>query len=241
MSSKKEDQKVEQPVQEIVEKESAFESFIEDPLEQAEDVYTKYKKVINAVGTAVLVAVVAFAGWKYYVSTQEEEASTQMFQAVYYFEADSLNRALQGDGNYPGLLEIADSYGMTKSGNLASFYVGVIYLKQGKFEDAISYLNDFSSSDLLIQARAYSLIGDANMELKQYEEAASYYQKAAGYKPNKEFTPTYLLKLALAHEKANNLDGALAAYQSILDSYPASTASNDAKRGKGYVESLQGK
>ena len=34
------------------------------------------------------------------------------------------------------------------------------YLKQGKFELARLYLEDFSSSDLLIQARAYSLVGD---------------------------------------------------------------------------------
>ena len=43
---------------------------------------------------------------------------------------------------------------------LQIIYAGVSYLKQGKFELARLYLEDFSSSDLLIQARAYSLVGD---------------------------------------------------------------------------------
>jgi len=43
-------------------------------------------------------------------------------------------------------------------------------LKQGKFEDAIEYLKKFNAGDLLIQARAYSLIGDAYLELKDNED-----------------------------------------------------------------------
>lgn len=242
MSSQKEETK--EPIVEVketIESHSAIESFIEDPLSQAEDVYSKYKKQISIAAYVIIGAVSAFVGWKWYVGTQEKEANAQMFQAVYYFEADSLAKALNGDGNYPGLVEIADDYSLTPSGNLAKFYVGTALLKQGKFEEAIGYLKGFSSSDLLVQARAYSLIGDANMELKQYEEAVSYYAKASDYKPNKEFTPTYLLKLGLAQEKANDLDAALETYNTILDKYPNSSASNDAKRAKGYVESLLGK
>jgi tetratricopeptide (TPR) repeat protein len=219
---------------------NAVESFIEDPLAQVEDAYSKYKKPLNFVGSAILAVIVLFAGYKYYIGTQEEEANTQMFQAVYYFEADSLTKALNGDGNYPGLIEIADDYSLTPSGNLAKFYVGTAYLKQGKFEEAISYLKGFSSNDLLVQARAYSLIGDANMELKQYDEAVSFYNKASNYKPNKEFTPSYLLKLGLAQEKASQLEAALETYSTILDQYPNSAASNDAKRSKGVVESQLG-
>lgn len=244
MSSKKEDQKVEVVDEKVVVSttpSSSSPSFIEDPLSEVENVYEKYKKQINVVATALLIAVAGFVGWKYYIGSQEEEAQTQMFQSVYYFEADSLSKALNGDGNYPGLLEIADSYGLTKAGNLAKFYVGTAYLKQGKFEEAISYLSDFSSSDLLVQARAYSLIGDANMELKKFGEAEDFYKKSASHKPNKEFTPSYLLKLGLAQEKNNNLEGALESYSKILEQYPNSAAANDAKRLKGLVESQLGK
>ncbi len=240
MSTNKEEQKV--PVQiPVKEKESALNTFIEDPIVQAESFYEKNKKTFNILSSVVLGAVVLFAGWKYYSDSQEQEASSQMFQAVYYFEADSLNKALNGDGNHLGLLEIADEYGLTKSGNLAKFYIGVSYLKQGKFEEAIESLKGFSGGDLLVQARAYSLIGDANMELKQFDEAANYYQKAADYKPTKEFTPSYLLKLGLAQEKSGDLEKALETYNSLVDQYPNSQSANDAKRSKGFVESALSK
>lgn len=241
MATTKEEQKI--PVQDIntTDKDSALSSFIEDPLLNAESFFEKNKKIISVALTVFTVAVVLYAGWKWYIQSQTEEAETASFQAVYYFEADSLNKALNGDGNNIGFLDIVDSYGLTPTGNLAKFYVGVIYLKQGKFEEAIESLKAFGSNDLLVQARAYSLIGDAYTELKQFEDAVSYYEKAANYKPNKEFTPTYLLKLALAQEKSNNLESALTTYNTILEDYPNTPASNDAKREQGRIESLLGK
>lgn len=241
MASKKENTKAK--TEEVVisneqEAPTPISSFIEDPLNQAESFYTKYKKQLNLGGTILLGLILAFFGWKYYISSQENEAQSQMFQAVYYFEADSLSKALNGDGNYPGLIEIADDYGLTNAGNLAKFYVGTAFLKQGKYEDAISYLKDFSSNDLLVQARAYSLLGDAYMELAQYAEAVNYYHKATNYKPNKEFTPTYMLKLALAQEKNKDNEGALSTYNSVLEKYPNSAAATDAKKNKGYLESI---
>ena len=72
-----------------------------------------------------------------------------MFQAVYYFEQDSLVKALNGDGNNYGFLEIIDEYGFSEAANLSHYYAGVSYLKLGNYNNAISYLNSFSSSDLL--------------------------------------------------------------------------------------------
>ena len=43
-----------------------------------------------------------------------------MFQAVYYFEADSLDRGLNGDGNNLGFLDIIDEYGITDAANLSA-------------------------------------------------------------------------------------------------------------------------
>src|SRR5690606_22276199 len=121
-------------------------------------------------------------------------AQREMFQAVYYFEADSLDLALNGDGNNLGFLDIIDDYGITDAANLANYYAGAAFLKQGKFQVARLYLEDFKSNDLLVQARAYSLIGDTYMEEDNFEQAARYYSRAANYKPNKYFSPTYLMK-----------------------------------------------
>jgi TolA-binding protein len=85
---------------------------------------------------------------------------------------------------------------------------------------------------LLVQARAYSLIGDTYMEQEKYEDAAKYYQKAADYKSNKYFTPAYLMKAALAYEKSNQLDKAKDAYDRIITEYFESAELQNAKKLK---------
>jgi TolA-binding protein len=112
----------------------------------------------------------------------------------------------------------------------------VSFLKQGKFEAARLYLNDFSSNDLLIQARAYSLIGDAYSEEQNYKEAANYYEKAANYRPNKYFTPAYLMKAALAFEKSDQIEKAIKAYDEVITKYWESAEYQNARKLKARLE-----
>jgi TolA-binding protein len=199
-------------------------------------------KIVFGVVGALLLVVAGYFGYQYYVGSQDEQAQREMFQAVRYFEKyidtghDSLNIAMKGDGNNLGFEDIINDYGMTKAGNLANFYAGAISLKQGKFELARLYLEDFSSSDLLVQARAYSLIGDCYMELKDFSNAAKFYNKAASYNPNKFFSPTYLMKEALAYEKLNQNDNAIKVYQKIVDEYWDSNEFQNARKYKARLE-----
>ena len=193
-------------------------------------------KIIIGIVSVLVVVVGGYFGWRYYIDSQEGEAQKEMFQAIYYFESDSLNLALNGDGNNLGFIQIIDEYGMTPAGNLANFYAGAICLKQAKYSLAIYYLEDFKANDLLIQPRAYSLIGDAYMEQKDYENASKWYDKASSYKPTKEFTPTYLMKAALAYEKLNKNDKAKEIYQEVIDKYWESSEVQSAKKYKARLE-----
>lgn len=206
-------------------------------LEGAEHWIEKHPKLVSGVAIGLLLIVGGYFGFQYYIDKQNVEANNGMFQAVFYFESDSLNLALNGDGNNLGFLDIVDEYGMTKAGNLANFYAGVSFLKQGKFKPAILYLKDFSSNDFLVQARAYSLIGDAHMELEEYAEAANYYNKASSYKPNKFFTPAYLMKAALAYEKLNDTAKAIGTYDKIINEYFDSSEYQKARKFKAKLES----
>lgn len=194
-------------------------------------------KIVFGVLGALVLIVGGYFGFRYYVGTQEQIAQKEMFQAVHYFESDSLDLALKGDGNNLGFEQIIEDFGMTDAANLANYYAGAICLKQGKFQLAIYYLEDFSSSDMLIQPRAYSLLGDAHMELKDYETAASYYNKASSYKPNKFFTPSYLMKEALAYEKLDQKAKAIAVYQKIIDEFWDSTEYQNARKYKAKLDS----
>jgi TolA-binding protein len=209
---------------------------IKDRLIGAENWIESNPKIVVGIAVVILLAIGGYFGFHYYKSTQNVEAQKEMYQAVYYFEADSLGKALDGDGNSFGFLQIIDKYGITDAGKLANYYAGVCYLKQGKYELARLYLEDFSSNDLLVQARAYSLVGDTYMEEQKYEDAAKYYNKAANYKPNKYFSPAYLMKEALAYEKLNQNDKAKEAYEKVITQYWESAEYQSARKFKARLE-----
>ncbi|MBK8805948.1 MAG: hypothetical protein IPO21_04555 [Bacteroidales bacterium] len=77
--------------------------------------------------TAVLVFIIGgyWAFKSFYIAPKEIEAQKEMYIAQYYFEKDSFALALNGDGQYLGFSEIAADYGLTKSGNLSSYYAGL--------------------------------------------------------------------------------------------------------------------
>ena len=85
---------------------------IEDALTRGEQfVENNQKMLINAV-IVILVIIGAFLGYHKFIKAPKiEEASSQIFGAQNYFEKDSFNLALNGDGNISGFLEIADNYG----------------------------------------------------------------------------------------------------------------------------------
>jgi tetratricopeptide (TPR) repeat protein len=225
MAKKVENKSVIENQEVLQEKVLGFENWLE-----------KHPKTIGGILALLLLAVAGYFGFNYYKDSQDAEAQKEMFQAVYYFEADSLKLALNGDGNNLGFIDIIEEYKFSNAANLAHFYAGVCYMKQGNYDAAILYLEDYSSNDLLVQPRAYSLIGDAYMELLKYDDAVKYYNKAAGYEPNKFYTPNYLMKAAVAYEKLNQNDKAKEAYDKIITEFWDSPEYQNAVKLKARLE-----
>jgi TolA-binding protein len=210
---------------------------LKEKLVEAETWVERHAKLMIGVAVALILIVGGYFGFQYYKDGQDQEAQREMFQAVYYFEADSLDKALNGDANNLGFLSIIDEYGVTDAANLAHFYTGTIYLKQGKYDLARTHLEAFTSKDLLVQARAYSLVGDTYMEEQKYDDAAKYYNKAANYKPNKFFSPAYMMKEALAYEKANQKEKAVEIYDQVISKYWDSSEFQKAKKFRARLDS----
>jgi predicted negative regulator of RcsB-dependent stress response len=192
--------------------------------------FEENKSTTLGAGIVLIALVAGFFGYQWYKNSQDVEGEKKLYKAVYAFESDSLSAAAKE------MAKISDEFGGNTQ-NLSDLYLGITFLKQGKYDQAIEKLKNFSSADLLVQARAYSLIGDAYAEKKSFGEAIEYYQKAAEYKPNKFFTPTYLLKLALAFEANKQGKEALDAYSQITDKFPESAESIPAKKYKALLES----
>jgi TolA-binding protein len=221
-----------------VENKSAVENseVLAERLEGVEHWIENNPKVVIGFVAVLVIAAAGFFGFRWWIDKQDAVAQQEMFQAVRYFESDSLDLAMKGTANVSGFETIISEYGMTPAANLANYYAGVICLKQAKYSLAVYYLKDFKSNDLLVQARAYSLLGDAYMEQNDFTSAADAYHSASNYKPNKYFTPTYLLKEALAYEKQNQNDKAIAAYDRLITEFWDSQEVNTAKKFKAKLE-----
>ena len=208
--------KTEDQFQQIEETLSRTEQYIED----------NQKSLMTVVGS--IIAVIAlFVGYQnLYLEPLEKEAQIDMFMAELYFQKDSFNLALNGDGQYLGFIDIVDDYSSTKSGKLANYYAGISFLNIGEFQNAIDYLEDFSSTDVVLSSIALGCIGDAYMQLSDSESAVSYYEDAAKHHDNNFTTPRYILKKAVILESNGDIEEALILYKKIKENYQSSREAN---------------
>jgi TolA-binding protein len=212
-----------------------------DRIEKGEDFLKKNSKILAGVLAAAVVLIGGILFFQINNQNQNEKAQAEMFQAVYFYEQDSIEFALNGDGINKGFLTIVEDYPRTDAANLAHFYIGSIYLSQKDFQNALTHLEDFSADDYLVQSKAYSLIGDANLELGNIDEAISQYTKAARTNENKFTTPKYLAKLAVAQEEAGKVEDAIKTYTEIEEKYYESFEFAIARKHKARLEGLAAK
>ena len=209
---------------------------VEHALTTAELFFEKNAKLITIIfGAAVVVALLLLATHRFYTLPREAKAKEQIFTAEQYFEKDSFNLALNGDGNYPGVLDIIDNYGRTPSGNLAKYYAGISYLHIGKYKEAIEYLEGFKTDDVLLKPIAVGAMGDAYAEQGNKEKALKYYSDAAEMNANNFTTPVYMLKQGRMFEMMGNKEKALSTYKLIKDKY---TDSNEGRLADKYIAHL---
>ncbi|MFH1160638.1 MAG: tetratricopeptide repeat protein [bacterium] len=214
---------------------------VEEALSKTEAFIEKNQKIILIVVGVLIVGVLGYFGFrKYYLEPKEKEAQEQMFMAEMYFEQDSLSKALNGDGNYLGFLDIIDQYGLTKSANLAKYYTGISYLKLGDFENAITYLKKFDGDDKVAGPMATGAIGDAYMELDQVDEAIGYYLDAADQSNNEVTAPLFLMKAGMAYDIQGNFKKALELYKRVKAEYPRSFEATEIDKYISYMEGKTG-
>jgi tetratricopeptide (TPR) repeat protein len=196
---------------------------VEETLTKTEQfLESNYKPLLTGLAVVVVLVALFWLG-KIYLTKRSDEAQSQMYQAQRYLEMDSINLALNGDGNYLGFIDIAQEYKYTNAGNLARYGAGICYLHLGNYEEAIDYLNKYSKKDKVIGSIAIGATGDAYVELGNLEKGISKYLEAAEYADNSFNTPLFLMKAAELYELNGKYPDALKLYERIKDEYPTST------------------
>jgi tetratricopeptide (TPR) repeat protein len=182
------------------------------------------QKSLLFIGGAVVAMIIIYIAYqKYYIAPREITASNQMYVAQGFWAKKDWDKAIKGDAGYPGFEKIVNDYSNTKSANLAYYYLGVAYLNKGEFRKAIDNLTNYHGDDTMIAAEALGSTADAYVELKNYDKAETYFNKAISKSNNKFLTPLYLKKLGLVYEAQNDNKSADEAYKRIKRDYPEST------------------
>jgi len=209
----------------------------ENRYRNTEDFVRKNLKILAyGAGAVVFLIALYFAYLNFYLAPRETEAKDQMFRAQSYFEVDSVDRAIKGDGSNPGFEGIISEYSGTKSANLAYFYLGSAYLRKGQYQKAIDALGSYHAKDDITGSEALGMTGDAYSELNNYDQASRYYEKAVNDKPNAFTSAMYLLKEGLVYEQLKNYPRALELYKRVRSEYSQSQQARDIEKFIARVE-----
>ncbi len=198
--------------------------------------------LIGIVGVAVLLG-----GYFAYNKLVVEPKNEKSVEALYMAEHQLLDKedyatAINGDvATGKGLEKLAKSG--YAGGEIAKYDLGVAYLNNGQYKEAIKALKDVDFDDDMLGTEALGMIGDAYMELGDVSNALTYYTKAYKNRDNILTTPLYMMKAGLCLEISKKYEKAADVYEKLIADYPFSKQKDDAekylaivKAGKSFEE-----
>lgn len=218
---------------------------LDDRASRTEEWAVRNQKYIMIGVGAIAVVVLGYLGYnKFVAEPKASEAMNEMFQAQQYFDEavngtakDSLfTLALNGGEGKFGMLDVAKEYSGTPAANLANYYAGMAYLNLKDYKNAVKFLGEFSSDDIMLGPIAKGGIGDAFIQLNQPEDALGYYEEAAKLNTNEYTTPMYLFKAANVALKLGKTQKALDNYKKIKEEFPTSNEASNIEAFIGRAE-----
>ena len=209
-----------------------------------EDFFLKFKKqIITGVVVVLLVVAGAILYNVFVAGPREDKASTAIAKGEQYFNEEQFDKALNGDGaGYVGFVKIASDYSSTDAGNLAKLYAGLSFYNLGKYTEAVTYLEKFSTKgDAMVSPTATAALANAYAQTGNVDKAISTLKKAADMADgkaedvNNSISPTFLLQAGKLLESQKKNDEALKIYQDIKKKYVNSSLVQSSEIDK-YIE-----
>lgn len=205
------------------------EQTVQDTVTKSEAFFDKNKKALLYGVVAILVIIAGFFCYKEFIGNpREAKASTAIARGQEYFGMEQYDKALNGDGaGYVGFVKIANDYSSTDAGNLANLYAGLSYAFLGKNQEALKYLNEYSTAgDAMVSPAAIAARGNVYAKLGKLDEAVKDLKKAADMADSKakngknmSLSPTFLLQAGIILESQNKKDEAAEIYKNIKANY----------------------
>lgn len=199
-----------------------------------DEVYTKTEQFVDknrlaltfGIGglAALILGVLGYQS--FIVAPANAHAEESAWRAESYFEMDSMEWAIFGDGYAAGLEEILNEYNGTSAGSRAAYRLGVYHRDAGSYEEAIAAFESVELSDDVIGILTTGNIGDCEVELGNYEAAIGHFE-AAAHAASSELsdailTPMFLFKAAISQIEIGNNKAAKNNLDQIVSDYPKS-------------------
>lgn len=202
-----------------------------EQIEQSEDIVAKAranKKTLVGVSVALVVIIAAVLVWLLVAQSGSRKADELIARAD-AAQNDSIALTLYADAAKAGY----------KSGNRAKAEMGIRLYREGKYEEALKYLDDASLDDEIVAAGVYTLQGDCHVNLDQYDQALKCYGKAISKADkNPEIVPFVLIKEANIYRAQGKFADEAKAYKTIIDDYPTYVATTRVDIKKYYERAL---
>ena len=120
-----------------------------------EFVYQNRTRAYGIAGAVVLI-LLGIAGYAYWQSQRGVEAQNLLGGIVTVYEQGEYRQALDGVGDNPGLLAIAEDYGSSEAGNMARFYAADASFRRGEYDQALAYFEAFHKGSHIVGASAWA-------------------------------------------------------------------------------------
>ena len=199
--------------------------------------YQTNKAAVIGGGVGIVLVIGLIIGYVIYSGQQEQEASVLLGMAEQELMMGNYETALYGnDEEFTlGFVQIANNYSGTDSGNLAHYYAAVSEFELGNYQDALSYIEDFTPPKGILGVSAIALHANILLELENFTEAAEQYERAAEWDENNATTPANLFEAAQAYQRADNIQMATTHLQRIVNEFPNSSQAPRAERTLGNI------
>ena len=222
---------------------------IRESIEHGAEAVYSHSKAAGILVALILLAVVGYAGWKFYSDRQNVQASAALDEAMKTYNARVRLANEPVDASEPSFLSesaraevavqkftvVADKYPSTNPGRLARYYQSLTLEDLEKHNQALEELKKIGSgSDQELAAMAQYQVANIYARTGKTEDAVKTYRALAESKSVLVPRPLVLIELADLLRQSNPTE-ATNLYQQIKKEFPDSAIAERADRGQGML------